>query len=101
MVAVQLVEVFDNLNFVLFFPALLAFTLLFPGWPSIASAATTMLVYTLLVTTHPSFDSGSMQDVRDLIVRLIALGSTVLVANLAVGIERRLRAQAVTAAVAA
>ena len=101
MVAVQLVEGFDNLNFVLFFPALLAFTLLFPGWPSIASAATTMLVYTLLVTTHPSFDSGSMQDVKDLIVRLIALGSMVLVANLAVGIERRLRAQAVTAAVAA
>ena len=100
-IGLRIVDGFDNLNFVLFSPALLAFTLLFPGLPSIAFATGTLFAHTLLVTTHHSFDSGSMQDLKDLVVRLVALGSTVLVANLAVGVERRMRARAVAAAVAA
>ena len=100
-IGLRIVEGFDNLNFVMFFPALLAFTILFPGLPSIVFAAGTLLAHGLLVTTHHSFDSGSTQDLKDLVVRLIALASTVLVANLAVGVERRLRARAVAAAVAA
>ena len=60
-----------------------------------------MALHSALVVTHHSFDAGNVQDLKDLAVRLTTLGVTVAIANLAVTIERRLRARAINAAVAA
>ena len=97
----RIVEGFDNLNFALYYPALLALTIVFPGRWSLLYAGATMAAHSVLVTTHSSFDWGSSQDVKDLGVRLITVAVVVAIANLAVSIERRLRARAVGAAVAA
>ena len=100
-IAMRIVEGFDNLNFALYYPALLALTLVFPGRWSLVYAGATMALHTVLVVTHHNFDAGNVQDVKDLAVRLTTIGVTVAIANLAVTIERRLRARAINAAVAA
>jgi signal transduction histidine kinase len=100
-IGLRLVEGFDNLSFALYYPALLALTLVFPGRWSLVYAAGTMTLHTALVVTHHSFDTADVQDVKDLAVRLTTLAVTVAIANLAVTIERRLRARAVNAALAA
>jgi signal transduction histidine kinase len=99
--ALRLIEGFDNLNFVMFYPELLAFTLLFPGLPSAGALALTVGAYVGLVATHEAFEPASVQDWKDLAARVITLGATVAIANLAVSIERGRRLRATNAAVAA
>ncbi len=96
-----LIEGFDNLNFIIYYPTLLAFTLLFAGRWSLPYAAGTMLVYSAVVTTAASFDTRDAEDVKQLVTRLSTMAITVGVANLAVSIERRLRRRAIERALAA
>src|SRR5437016_5944912 len=39
--AIATVDQFDNINFIFYSPAFVAFTLVFPGWPSVAYMAAT------------------------------------------------------------
>jgi signal transduction histidine kinase len=99
--ALRLVEGFDNLNFVMYYPELLAFALLFPGWPSACALLFTIGAYLGIVATHDSFEAGAVQDWKDLTTRLVTLSATVAIANLAVRIERGRRIRATKAALAA
>jgi signal transduction histidine kinase len=96
--AIALVDGFDNPNFLLYYPALLAFTLVFPGWWSSLYSLAVVIAYLLVsVLTHNAFDGGDSADVKDLVIRLVTLAGTVLLANLVVQIERRRRERAVAA----
>jgi signal transduction histidine kinase len=99
--AVGVVDRFDNGVFVLYYPALLAFTLVFPGRWSLAYTAVTIGAYLVAVVPHESFDPGHATDLKQLVARLASMGTTVLIANLVVGIERARRERAVAEAVAA
>ena len=95
---IALVDGFDNPNFLLYFPALLAFTLVFPGWWSFLYCLAVILAYLFVILfTHAGFDGGDSVDVKDLVLRLVTLASTVLLANMVVQIERRRRERAVAA----
>ena len=95
---IALVDGFDNPNFLLYFPALLAFTLVFPGWWSVLYATGALAAYTpISIFTHSAFDGGDKADLKDLFLRLIAMASTLLIANMIVRIERHRRERAVAA----
>lgn len=99
--AVGIVDRFDNGVFVLYYPALLAFTLVFPGRWSLAYTAITIGAYLVVVYPHESFDLGHATDLKQLVARLVSMGTTVLIANLVVGIERARRERAVAIALTA
>ena len=95
---IAFVDGFDNSNFVLYYPALLAITLVFPGPLSLAYAGAAMLAYALIgVTTHDAFDVHDRTDVKAMVIRLISMAATIIIGNLVVRIDRPRRAQAVTA----
>jgi signal transduction histidine kinase len=100
-VSMRMVEGFDNLNFIIYYPTLLAFTLLFAGRWSLLYAAGTMLLYSAVVATTAHFDAGDPEDVKQLVTRLATMATVVGVAHLAVRIERRLRRRAIDRALAA
>ena len=96
--AILLVDGFDNPNFVLYYPALLAFTLVFPGRLSFSYAAATMLAYGFIgVLTHSAFDADEPSDVKSILLRLLTMIATVIIGNLVVRIDRERRARAVAA----
>ena len=99
--AVSVVDGFENSGFVLYYPALLAFTLVFAGRWSLVYAAITIGAYVPVISMHETFDPNNATDLKHLLSRLATMASTVLIANLVVGIERARREQAVTAALAA
>ena len=96
--AIALVDGFDNPNFVLYYPALLAFTLVFPGRLSFSYVGAAMLAYGLIgVLTHSAFDADEPADVKGILVRLLTMIATVIIGNLVVRIDRERRARAVAA----
>ena len=77
---------------------MLAFTLVFPGWWSVLYATGALAAYTpISIFTHSAFDGGDKADLKDLFLRLIAMASTLLIANMIVRIERHRRERAVAA----
>ena len=95
---VALIDGFDNPNFLVYFPALLAFTLVFPGWWSVLYTAGALAAYTpISILTHSAFDGGDTADVKAMVLRLTTLVATLLIANMIVRIERRRRERAVAA----
>jgi signal transduction histidine kinase len=98
---IALVDKFTNLNFILYFPAFVSFTLVFPGLAGGAYMATTMAVYVVIVTTHHNFAWDDATHVKQLVVRLVTLATAPLIANMVVRIERERRRRAVAAALAA
>ena len=99
--AVGVVDGLDNSAFVLYYPALLAFTLVFAGRWSLVYAAITIGAYVAVISVHESFDPNNATDVKHVVSRVATMASTVLIANLVVGIERARRERAVTEALAA
>ncbi len=96
--AIALVDGFDNPSYLLYYPALLSFVLVFPGKWSFVYTAAVMVAYTLsAVVRHDSFDPGSTSDQKALVLRLITLATAALTANLVVRVERVRRLEAVAA----
>jgi signal transduction histidine kinase len=94
--AVALAGGIDQPVYVLYFPALLAFTLVFPrSWGLLYSAAV-ICAYVAVVVADENFDSGESGDLEALVLRVLALGATVLAANMAMRVERIRRAAAVS-----
>lgn len=96
--AVALVDGFDNPNYLAYFPAFLAFTLVFPGWRSLLYCGAVIGIYAVIaVTTHDAFSWSEKADVKDLFVRLVMLGAALVVATMVVRIDRARRDRAVLA----
>jgi signal transduction histidine kinase len=97
-VAVGLADGFANDSFVLYYPALLGFSLVFRGRWSVVYAAALLLAYTLIsLFTHGNFHYGDTSDQKILVLRLATMAATVATANMVVRIERGRREQAVAA----
>ena len=96
--AIALVEGFANPDFLFYFPALLAFMLVFPGrWSALYSASALVAYVAVVLISGTAFDGGSESDVRGLVLRLVAITATIIVAIMVVGIERTRRERAVAA----
>jgi signal transduction histidine kinase len=97
-IAIALVDGFINESFVLYYPALLAISVVFPGrWSALYALASAAAYLCVSLPTHDSFQAGSPGDQRVLALRLAAMAATVLIANLVVRIERDRRERAVAA----
>lgn len=96
--AIASVEGFDNPSFLLYYPAVLSFVLVFPGKWSFIYTAAVMLGYTLSIALGPpTFDQDSSSDQKALVMRLLTLATASLMANLVVRVERARRVAAVEA----
>ena len=96
--SVGIVDGFRSNNYILLYPALFAFGLVFPSRLSIIYTALTLVAYTAVVTTtHHSFRPANPLDQKTLLMRLGTLASTVYVANVVTRTERERRARAVAA----
>jgi signal transduction histidine kinase len=97
-IAIALVDGFVNESFVLYYPALLAISVVFPGRWSVLFALVCAIAYLgVSLPAHDNFQAGSPGDQRMLVLRLAAMAATVLIANLVVRIERDRRERAVAA----
>jgi signal transduction histidine kinase len=97
-IAIALVDGFANNSFVLYYPALLAICVVFPGRWSILYAVVAAVAYLyvcLLVYDGSQPVTPGAQ--RVMVLRLSAMAATVLIANLVVRIERDRRGRAVAA----
>lgn len=96
--AIGLTDGFRNDSYLFYYPALLAFAVVFGARWSIAYLLLTMPAYALVATTtHDSFNAGVAFDQKRLVVRLATMAVVVLLANLIVRIERHRREEAVAA----
>jgi signal transduction histidine kinase len=96
--AIALVEGFANPDFFFYFPALLAFMLVFPGrWSASYSVLALVAYVALVLISGTAFDGGSDSDIRGLVIRLVAIAATIIVAIMIVRIERTRRDRAVAA----
>ena len=96
--AISSVEGFDNPSYLLYYPALLSFVLVFPGKWSFVYTAAVMGAYTASsIFGHDSFDGSSSGDQKALVLRLLTLATAGLMANLVVRVERSRRLEAVAA----
>lgn len=96
--AIAAVDGFGNPSFLLYYPALLAFVLVFPGKWSFVYTAGVMVAYTVAaVGPHDTFDRESATDQKALVLRLLTLAIAALTANLVVRLERTRRLEAVAA----
>ncbi len=96
--AIAAVDGFDNPTFLLYFPALLSFVLVFPGKWSFVYTTGVMAAYSLAaILPHETFDRDSATDQKAMVLRLLTLATASLTANLVVRLERTRRLQAVAA----
>lgn len=100
-VAIMSATGFDNPNFAFLYVSLLAFALVFPGRWSTVYTAITLGAYFSIVLTGATFDPSSRTDIEELVTRVVTLVVIVVIANIALEIERKRRARAVEQAVAA
>jgi signal transduction histidine kinase len=96
--AIAAVDRFDNPSFLLYYPALIAFVLVFPGkWSAVYTVAI-MGAYTgAAMVPDESFDPASTADQKAITIRLLTMATAAMMANLVVRVERRRRLQAVEA----
>jgi signal transduction histidine kinase len=96
--AISSVEGFDNPSYLLYYPALLSFVLVFPGKWSIVYTLAVMGAYSASsIFGHDSFAGSSAGDQKALVLRLLTLATAGLMANLVVRVERARRVAAVEA----
>ncbi len=95
--AIATVDHFDNPSYLLYFPALLSFVLVFPGKWSVTYTAVIMGLYILACTPGETLEIGGTGDQKDLVLRLSTMATVALTANLVVRVERRRREEAVAA----
>lgn len=95
--AVGTVDGFENPGFVLYYPALVSFSLAFSGAASIYYTAAVIVAYLGATTFRSGFDWASAGDQHELVLRLATMAASVLAANMVVRIERGRRLRAVAA----
>ncbi len=96
--AVALADGFSSSAYILYYPALLAFSLVFPGrWGVLYGAATAVAYFVVCLVAHGNFHPGRALDQKDMLLRLATMAASVLIANLIVRIERERRERAVAA----
>jgi signal transduction histidine kinase len=95
--AIGTVNGFDNPSYILYYPALLSFVLVFPGKWSIVFTALVMGAYTATTSFDDSFEAAAVGDQKALVLRLATMATAALTANLVVRVERTLRQNAVAA----
>jgi signal transduction histidine kinase len=99
--AIAIVDGFTNPSFVLYYPALLSFVLVFPGRWSVVYTAVIIAAYVAAtVPGRDNFDIGSTGDQKALILRLLTMATASFTANLVVRYERLRRLAAVSEALA-
>jgi signal transduction histidine kinase len=95
---IAVIDGFDNTLYVLYYPALMAFTALFPGRIGLTYSAVIVSAYALLsIAFYERFDTASSADWRELGVRLTTMGAAALLSYLLVKVERQRRLRAVAA----
>ena len=95
--AIALVDHFDNPSYLLYYPALLSFVLVFPGKWSVTYTVAIMGLYIAACIPGDTFEPGGTGDQKDLALRLSTMATAALTANLVVRVERRRREEAVAA----
>lgn len=99
--AIAVIDRFDNPSYVLYYPALLSFVLVFPGRWSVIYTLGMMLVYAIAtVPDSGSFATTNASDQKALVLRLLTMATAALTANLVVKVERQRRLAAVAEVVA-
>ena len=92
------IDGFDNSAYVLYFPALMSFSAIFPGRISITYSAAIIAGYSFLsVTIYRRFDRTTADDWHDLGLRISTMMVTVVLGYLLVRVERLRRIRAVEA----
>ncbi|MEX0781563.1 MAG: sensor histidine kinase [Dehalococcoidia bacterium] len=95
---IAVIDGFDNTAFVLYYPALMAFSAMFPGRIGLTYAGLIIGVYSALsILLFKRFDANSTSDWRDLGLRVSTMGAATLLSYLLVRVERRRRIRAVEA----
>ncbi|MGH7753630.1 MAG: hypothetical protein ACREN5_12510, partial [Gemmatimonadales bacterium] len=95
---IAVIDGFDNTLYVLYYPALMAFTALFSGRIGITYSAAIIGVYALLsVSIYERFDTSSGSDWRELGLRVTTMAAAALLSYLLVRVERQRRMRAVNA----
>ena len=96
--ALGIVDGFRSSSYILYYPALLAFSLVFPGRWSVLFSFTTAVAYVaVILVAQNAFYPGNALDQKVLLLRLATIAATVTIANLVVYVERDRRRRAVTA----
>lgn len=96
--AIALADGFSSSAYILYYPALLAFALVFPGrWGAIYAGATAIAYFVVCLVAHGNFHPGRALDQKDMLLRLATMAVSVLIADLIVRIERERRERAVAA----
>ena len=95
--AIASVDHFDNPTYLLYYPALLSFVLVFPGKWSVTYTVAIMGLYIAACLPGETLDLGGTGDQKDLALRLSTMATAALTANLVVRVERRRREEAVAA----
>lgn len=95
--AVGTVDGFENPGFVLYYPALVSFSLAFSGAASVYYTAAVVTAYLGATTFRSGFDWSSAGDQHELVLRIATMAASVLAANMVVRIERERRQRAVAA----
>lgn len=97
-VAIGLVDGYENQSFVLYSPALLAISVVFPGrWSVLYALAAAIAYLGAIILQADTFQGGNPAVQRVLALRLAAMAATVFIANLVIKIERARRERAVAA----
>lgn len=96
--SIAAIDGFDNSAYVLYFPALMSFSAIFPGRISLTYSAGILVTYSMLsVTFYERFDRSTAADWRDLVLRISSMSVTVVIGYLLVRVERLRRMRAVDA----
>lgn len=94
--AIGLHDGFQSTSYILYFPALLAFSLVFPGrWSVLYTGATAVVYVVVIYIAQPGFRPSDSADLKVLLLRLATMGTTAMIANIVVRIERQRRERAV------
>ncbi len=95
--AVGIVDGFENPGFLLYYPALVSFSLAFSGTASVIYTVLVAWAFVGATTFRSGFDWASAGDQHELLLRLATMAGAVLAANMVVRIERDRRNRAVAA----
>lgn len=96
--AIAFADGFASSAYILYYPALLAFGLVFPGrWGVLYAGATALGYLGVCLFTHANFHVGAAAHQKVMELRLATMGSSALMAYLVVRLERERRQRAVAA----
>jgi signal transduction histidine kinase len=96
--AMAMVLGFANATFLLYYPALLGFSVAFPGLLSLSYGAAVIAAYGFIgVNIGGNYNPDSVGDQKSMVLRVTTMAVTVIAANFAMNFERERRRRAVAA----